>query len=112
MGHPVPKDLKGEERLFVLPGFNVPVNKKSIFYNGPASLVAVVIGQATGNQIAFITFFVILNIIAYPFGNNKRSKKKFDNGFMNNDKYAKQRIIWWLRGGGSVYISHKTDDNA
>ena len=33
MGHPVPKELKGEERLFVIPWLNVPVNKKSIIYN-------------------------------------------------------------------------------
>jgi hypothetical protein len=109
MGHPVPKDLKGEERLFVLPGLNLPINKKSVLYNGPASLIAVAIGQVTGNQIAFLTFFVLLNVIAYPFGNSKRSRKKFDNGFMNNDKYVKQLMLWKIRGGGNVYLSHRFD---
>jgi hypothetical protein len=109
MAHPIPKDLKGEERLFVIPGINIPIYKKSILYNGPASLIAVLIGQYSQNQIAFLTFFILLNIAAYPFGNGKIRKKKFDNGFMNSDKYVKQRLMWKLKGGGNVYISHKRE---
>lgn len=112
MAHPVPKDLKGEERLFVLPGLNLPVYKKSIIYNGPASLIAVAIGQVTGNQILFLTLFVILNAVAYPFGNGKRNRRKFDNGFMDNDKYVRQLILWKIRGGGNVYLSHRMEDEA
>ena len=51
MSYPVPRDLKGEERLFVIPQFNIPVYKKSILYNGPATLVALLIGKVIGNQI-------------------------------------------------------------
>lgn len=109
MGHPVPKDLKGEERLFVVPGLNVPLYKRSILYNGPASLIAVAIGQVTNNQLAFIAFFVLLNVVAYPLGNGKRSKRKFDNGFMSNDKYIRQLLFWKMKNGGNVYLSHRTD---
>ena len=107
MAHLVPKDLKGEERLFVIPGFNAPVNKKSLIYNGPATLLAFVLGQLTNNQIVFLAFLVIFNIIAYPLGNSKISKKKFDNGFMNNDMYLIRLISWKLKGGGNEYVSHK-----
>lgn len=107
MGYPVPKDLKGEERLFVIPGINVPINKKSILYNGPASLLAVAVGKIANNVIVFLAVFIILNIIAFPFGNTKNSKRKFDNGYMDNDKLFKQKFLWKLRGGGNIYISHK-----
>ena len=110
MSDPVPQELKGEERLLVIPGLNLPLYKKSILYNGPASLIAVLIGKVTGNQIAFLTFFILLNIAAYPFGNGKVSRKKFDNGYMNNDKLVKQLILWKIRGGGNVYISHKREE--
>lgn len=107
MGHPVPKDLKGEERLFVIPGLNLPVNKKSLIYNGPATLLALILGRLTGNRIVFFSFLAILNVIVYPLGNSKRSKKKFDNGFMDNDMYLKQVLMWNIKGGGNIYISHK-----
>lgn len=109
MGHPIPKELKGEERLFVLPGINLPIYKKSIIYNGPATLIAVAIGQISNNQIVFFAFFILLNVIAYPLGNGKRGRKKFDNGFMNNDKLLKRLLIWKIRGGGNTYISHKKE---
>lgn len=109
MGHPIPKDLKGEERLFVIPGINIPVYKKSILYNGPATLIAVIIGQVVSNQLVFLTLFVLLNIIAYPLGNGKRGRKKFDNGFMNNDKLLRQLLMWKIKGGGNTYISHKRE---
>ncbi|MCQ4924839.1 hypothetical protein NE686_17185 [Tissierella carlieri] len=107
MGHPVPKELKGEERLFVIPGINKPINKKSLMYNGPATLMSYILGQVSGSLTAFVSFLIILNIIAYPLGNSKISRKKFDNGFMDKDMYLKKLITWKLRGGGNVYISHK-----
>lgn len=110
MAHPVPKDLKGEERLFVIPGVNLPVTKKSLIYNGPATLIAVLIGKITGNQIAFLAFLIIFNVIAYPLGNTKVSRKKFDNGYMDNDMYLKKLIIWKIRRGGNVYVSHKLEE--
>lgn len=107
MSHPVPKELKGEERLFVIPGINIPVNKKSVIYNGPATLLAFIIGQISGNQLLFLFLLVVLNFVTYPLGNNKVSKKKFDNGFMDNDMLLKKFIKWKLNGGGNSYISHK-----
>lgn len=109
MAHPVPKDLKGEERLFVIPGVNAPVNKKSLMYNGPATLLAFILGQIFSNQILFLAFLVILNVLVYPLGNTKRSKKKFDNGFMSNDMYLKKLISWKMKKGGNVYIGHKLE---
>lgn len=109
MSHSIPKELKGEERIFVIPGINIPIYKKSILFNGPASLIAVLIGQYSQSQLAFFTFFIVLNLAAYPFGNGRIRKKNFDNGYMNYDKYVKQRILWEFRGGGNIYISHKRE---
>lgn len=106
MGYPVPKELKGEERLFVIPKINVPITKKSIMYNGPATLIAILIGKVSGNQIIFLSLFIVLNIIAYPFGNKRIAKNKFDNGGMDYDKYIRQRIKWQLHGG-KIYVSYK-----
>lgn len=110
MAHLVPKDLKGEERLFVVPGVNLPITKKSIIYNGPATLMAIIVGKVFGNQILFITIFIILNAIAYPLGNTKRHRKKFDNGYMNNDMYFKKRLSWTFKKGGNIYLSHRIDE--
>lgn len=107
MSYQVPKDLKGEERLFIIPGINAPFYKKSIIYNGPATLISAIIGKITGNTIMFVSTLIVLNLIAYPLGNFKRSKKHFDNGFMDNDKLIKRRIYWRIKGGGNVYVSHK-----
>lgn len=110
MAHLVPKDLKGEERLFVIPGLNLPITKKSLLYNGPATLLAFTIGKISGSQIAFLSFLIVLNIIAYPLGNTKVNRNKFDNGYMDNDMYLKRLLIWKLNKGGNIYISHKIDE--
>lgn len=107
MAHQVPRELKGEERLFVVPVFNAPFYKKSLIYNGSVTLIAALIGKLSGNPILFIASLLILNVAVYPLGNSKRSKNKFDNGYMNHDKIIKQQILWRIKGGGNVYISHK-----
>lgn len=106
MGHPIPKELTGEERLFVIPWLNVPVTKKSIIYNGPATLIAILIGKITGSITAFMGVGIILNVIVYPLGNNTIGNNKFNNGGMSYDKYLIQKIKWELRGGGNIYIGH------
>ncbi|MCK9470647.1 MAG: hypothetical protein M0Q88_02710 [Bacilli bacterium] len=107
MGHLVPKELRGEERLFVIPKIGVPVYKKSLTYNGPATLLAIILGKITGSETIFFGLFIILNILVYPLGVGRISRKTFDNGFMNKDMYYKQLLIWKLKGGGNIYISHK-----
>ncbi len=110
MGHPIPKELKGEERLLVIPWLNIPITKKSIIYNGPATLIAILVGKITGSITIFMGLGIALNVIVYPLGNNSIGNNKFDNGGMSYDKYLAGKIKWKMKGGGNIYISHKKED--
>ncbi len=107
VSHLVPKELKGEERLFIIPWIGIPVYKKSLAYNGPATLIAVILGKIMNSEIVFFAFFLILNVVVYPLGVGRISRKAFDNGYMKKDMYYKQYLIWTLKGGGDIYTSHK-----
>lgn len=109
MGHPIPKELAGEERLFVIPGINVAITKKSIIYNGPATLLAILIGKITGSITLFMGVGIALNVIVYPLGNTTIRNNEFDNGGMSYDKYLAKKVRWTLRGGGNIYIAHKKE---
>lgn len=107
MSYPVPKELRGEERLFVIKWLNLPFKRKAIIYNGVATLIAIIIREITGSFIVFLGVALVLNVIAYPIGHSKIANNRFDNGGMDYDKYLKGRIKWHLNNGGNVYISHK-----
>lgn len=110
MAHPIPKELRGEERLFTIPWVNIPVNKKSVIYNGPATLFAILIGRITGNITVFMGLGIALNLLVYPLGNSSVRNNKFDNGGMSYDKYLMANIRWKLRGGGNIYVGHKKEE--
>lgn len=104
MGYPVPKELKGEERLFVIPHINVPFYKRSLIYNGPVTLIVIMINKFLDNLIVGLGLLVIANAVVYPLGHRKISKNKFNNGNMDFDKVMKKKLLLRLRGGGNVYI--------
>lgn len=86
MSHPIPKELKGEERVFTIPMVNLHFNKKGLVYNGIVTLLAVILGKITSFWV-FLFLFVVLNFIAYPLAHLKKSKYSFEGGNVPLDKY-------------------------
>lgn len=86
MAHPIPKELRGDERIFTIPIINAHFNKKGVVYNGAVSLLSVVIGKLT-NLWVFLVFFIVLNLIAYPLAHMKTPRGKFEGGNVPLDKY-------------------------
>lgn len=89
MIHPVPKDLKGEERWVSIPYMDLYLNKTGIIYNGAACLISGITVKLTGNVYLFFFLIIILNIIAYPLAQSTIGRNKFDGGGMRLDKYLK-----------------------
>ncbi|MBO8160655.1 MAG: hypothetical protein H0Z24_03380 [Thermosipho sp. (in: Bacteria)] len=106
MGHPIPKELRGEERYFSIPVLNIHFNKKGVIYNGIATGIAALIGKVT-NTWVFGTLLVILNLIAYPLAHVKLPRNKFDGGNVGLDIYLYRWVKYnffnknlYLRRGG------------
>lgn len=104
MSHPVPKDLKGEERLFSIPYLDLHFNKKATLY----CLIATVISGLTIkiNLYLFIFLFLILNMIAYPLATITVSKNKFEGGnvpldiyFIRKFRYKRKKKIYIRKRG-------------
>lgn len=104
MGHPIPKELKGEERFFTIPFANIYFNKKGIIYNGGVTGFSAIMGKLTGNGWVFGVLFVILNLIAYPLAHMKMPKRKFDGGNVGLDVYAYRMIKYKFFTKGNLYI--------
>lgn len=90
MAHPIPKELKGMERLFTIPYINVHLNKKGSIYCGMATFVAVVISKLVSSLIVFGILFLALNMVAYPLAQMKTHKTKFEGGNVPLD-------VYWIR---------------
>lgn len=91
MAHPIPKELKGEERLFTLPIINIHFNKKGLIFNGAATILSGVILKLT-NFWVFVPIFLITNMIAYPMGHMKTPKNRFEGGNVPLDKFFIRRF--------------------
>lgn len=101
MGHPVPKDLKGEERVFSITAIDLHFSKRGIVYNG----IACVISGLTlyiFNFYAFATLFILLNVIAYPLAHASLPSKNFEGGNVKFDKYIYR--IFKYRKGKNIYL--------
>ncbi|MBN1040423.1 hypothetical protein DVW12_17250 [Clostridium botulinum] len=104
MSHPVPKELKGEERLFSIPYVDLHFSKKSTLYCGIATVISGITLKINFNLFLFM--FIGLNLIAYPLGSFKVQKNKFEGGNVSLDtflirklKYQKHRNIYLRRRG-------------
>ena len=102
MSHPVPKDLKGEERILSIPFMDLYLNKTGIVYNGAVTIFSGVLGKLTGNAILFLLSLVLLNIIAYPLAQTTIKKSEFDGGGVRRDKYLLKRINY--RKNKNIYL--------
>lgn len=87
MAHPIPKELRGEERYFSIPVINLHFSRKGVIYNGLATIISVVIGKLT-NVWVFAVLFLLLNAIAYPLAHMRIPKNKFEGGYVPLDRYC------------------------
>ncbi|WP_321835652.1 hypothetical protein [Clostridium butyricum] len=104
MGHPIPKELKDEERIFSVPYLDLHFSKKASLY----CMIATVISGITLyiNLYMCLGLFVVLNLIAYSLASFKVTLNKFEGGNVYFDKYLirkfkykKNRNIYLRRRG-------------
>lgn len=101
MAHPIPKELKGEERIFTIPFINVHINKKGLGYNGIATIIAAVMLKLT-NFWVFLVLFLVLNITVYPLAHMKTQKNRFEGGNVPYDRYFLRKFKY--KKNQNVYI--------
>ena len=87
MANPIPKDLKGEERIFAISFMDLYLNKTGMVYNGAASILSALILKITNNVILFFILFIGLNILVYPLAQSTTKKSEFEGGNVRRDKY-------------------------
>lgn len=102
MSHPVPKDLKGEERILTIPYMDLYLNKAGMIYNGIATLLAGGILFVAKNVIVFLFCFVALNALVYPLAQSTTKKSDFDGGGVRRDKHLKKIIKY--KKNKNVYL--------
>lgn len=105
MAHPIPKELKGEERFFTIPYLNLHFNKKGVIYNGAVTTIAAIIGKLT-NIWVFTALFLITNAIAYPLAHSRIPKRRFEGGNVNYDKYF-FRSLAYKKINKKIYVRKK-----
>lgn len=94
MSHPVPKDLKGEERVLSIPYMDLYLNKAGLIYNGSATIFSGLLGKLTGSAIVFLISLVLLNILVYPLAQSTIKKNVFDGGGVRRDKYLMKKFTY------------------
>ncbi len=108
MAHQIPKELKGEERLFSIPKFNIHFSTKGVIYNGLVTTVAVIAGKLTGSMVIAGTLF-LLNFIAYPLAHKRVGRNKFEGGYMKYDKYFLKKYLY-KKSGRKFYLRKITEE--
>jgi hypothetical protein len=101
MAHPIPKQLKGEERYFI-PFLNIYLNRKGLIYNGIACVAAAIIGKIAG-VLPFVIFLLLFNLIAYPLAQIKTKKKEFEGGNQELDKFLLNKFKY-NKKGKNIYV--------
>ena len=103
MSHPIPKDLKGEERIISIPYIDLHFNKKATLYCG---VVTVISGLTlTINFYLFLVLFIVLNFIAYPLASFTTKKTKFEGGNVPLDVYYLRKFKYKYKQ--NVYVRGK-----
>lgn len=94
MSHPVPRALKGEERVLSIPVMDLYLNQTGIIYNGAATIISGVLGKITGNAIIFVVSLFLLNVLAYPLAQTTIKKNIFDGGGVRRDKFLLRKFTY------------------
>lgn len=92
MAHPIPKDLKGEERILSISWLDLHLNKTGMIYNGIATLLSAVILKISSNVIVFFIFFLLLNAAAYPLAQTTTNRTEFNGGNVRRDIFLKRKF--------------------
>lgn len=103
MSHPIPKDLRGEERYFSIPYIDLHFNKKATLY----CLVSTVVAGLTVriNLYLFLVLFLILNTISYVLASFTISKDKFEGGNVPFDVYILRKLRY--KKNRNIYIRRR-----
>lgn len=97
MSHPVPKDLKDEERILSIPFMDFYLNKTGLIYNGSVTIFSGILLKLTGNVIVFLILLVGLNLLVYPLAQSTTKKSEFDGGNVRLDKFLKRKFTYRKR---------------
>lgn len=106
MSHPIPKDLKGEERIIAVSFMDLYLNKTGMIYNGAASILSGLMLKVTSNVIVFFILFIGLNIAVYPLAQSTTKKSEFDGGNVRRDKYLMRKFKY--RKAKRIYVREKS----
>ncbi|WP_315069229.1 hypothetical protein [uncultured Clostridium sp.] len=90
MSHPIPQELKGEERVLSIPYLDLHLSKKACAY----CLVATILAGLTVkiNMYLALFLFIALNSIAYTIATFRISTKKFEAGNVPYDVFLMRKI--------------------
>lgn len=105
MNHPIPRELKGEERIVAISFMDLYLTKAGLIYNGTVTILVGIIGKITNNAILFFILLVLLNVAAYPLGQHHTQKNKFDGGNIRLDKYLIKKFKYRKRH--NIYLREK-----
>lgn len=100
MGHPIPKELKDEERIFSIPYLDLHFSKKATLY----CLIATVISGFTIyiNLYVFLALFIILNLLAYSLASFRVARNSFEGGNVYFDRYLIR--MYKYRKNKNIYL--------
>lgn len=105
MGHPIPKDLKGEERLFSIPYLDIHFNKKATAYCLVATVISGIFLRI--NFYIFMFLFITLNVTAYVLATLTIAQNKFEGGNVSYDVYLWRKFKY--KRNKNVYIRRRSE---
>ena len=100
MSHPIPKDLKGEERIFSIPYLDLHFSKKATVYCLSTTVLSGLTLYISFYLFAFL--FITLNIAAYILASFTVQKSKFEGGNVPFDTYLMRKIKY--KKNRKIYI--------
>ena len=102
MSHPMPKDLKEDDRFFGINFMDLHLTKKGLIYNGGVTLFSVAILKIFENVPVFLFLLLGLNIAVYPLGQFRTKKNAFESGNLRYDDYLKKKFNYYRKK--SIYL--------
>lgn len=102
VSHPMPKDLKEDDRFFGINFMDLHLTKRGLIYNGGVTLFSVAILKIFENVPVFLFLLLGLNIAVYPLGQFRTKKNAFESGNLRYDDYLKKKLNYYRKK--SIYL--------